>query len=262
MKNSNILLVISCLIASLLCNCTKDNLSISVTPSPSNSLQPLVYTSMSTTIMGSKVNTWIEYDQDRTPLIIAIKIPVKMIEPLPIYKSTIYGKHALQIFYVELPTSKYNNQLFNHAMIVYSPSGFSPGVFQFPHMSFNFYINGKEEAQYYNGDISGHIASRLPQGFEPVSPVKSFGEIWVPTNSSINKECYISHEISAGVLSNQLAFYGPLASIEFLKSHPAISQPIPLPQEYSRSGYYPTQYSINQVGEEIHISLEKFVFHP
>jgi hypothetical protein len=48
-----------------------------------------------------------------------------------------------------------------------------------------------------------------------------------------------------GYYNKRLTFLEPMASLEYLKSKPSFSAPVPRPKAYSKQGAYPSKYSIN-----------------
>ncbi|MBD5804181.1 hypothetical protein AZOA_36240 [Azoarcus sp. Aa7] len=144
----------------------------------------------------------------------------------------------------------------DHVMIDWESTGHPPPqVYDVPHFDFHFYVVSPEEVSKvrFNGPNDSADpgqqppAELMPAGYilPPGTAVPRMGVHAInPAAPEFQKQPFTATFIY-GYYEKRLTFVEPMASLEFLKSKPSFSAPVPRPAKYSRDGLYPSRYSIS-----------------
>lgn len=144
----------------------------------------------------------------------------------------------------------------DHAVINWEPGGHPPPqVYDVPHFDFHFYMMGRAEREairFNSENESGEPGQQPPQDLlaqgyivPPGTAVPEMGVHAVnPASAEFQGQPFKATFIY-GYHNQQLTFLEPMASLEFLKSKPRFSAPVPRPARYSKPGAYPSSYTIH-----------------
>ncbi|MCK9986739.1 MAG: hypothetical protein AzoDbin1_03211 [Azoarcus sp.] len=143
----------------------------------------------------------------------------------------------------------------DHVMIDWESLGHPPPqVYDVPHFDFHFYVVSREEVSKvrFNGPNDSADpgqqppAELMPAGYSlpPGTAVPRMGVHAInPTAPEFQKQPFTATFIY-GYYKKRLTFVEPMASLEFFRSKPSFSAPVPRPAKYSKSGTYPSRYSV------------------
>jgi Hypothetical protein TTHB210 len=149
----------------------------------------------------------------------------------------------------------------DHATFDFVPGGHPPpGVFDLPHFDVHFFYLTQEEVEEINPKSAAFAARGMklpdekfvPEGFGaiPNTPpeeavVPGMGQHLVDTTVRLVPGEYKFTEIIInGSWDGKYAFVEPMVSLDYLLSKPNVTNDLKLPQEYQKTGLYPTKYSI------------------
>lgn len=209
------------------------------------------------TLGNGKAYSWVSFAADNNPLSIGITLTKGALDNLP------HGGVALVL---ALPTQAVGKTPFDHIMIDYLHTGHEPpGTYDVAHFDMHFYIQSLADrkaippypmapAKFDNLPAAGYLPNnyiRLPAG------VPEMGVHWAnPASPELAGTGKFTETLIYGSYDGKFTFIEPMIAHEFLKSSPNLMKAIPLPTKFEKPGYYPMNYSIRQVGDEIQISLD------
>jgi hypothetical protein len=209
------------------------------------------------TLGNGKAYSWVTFAADNNPLSIGITLTKGALDNLP---------HSGLALVLALPTQAVGKTPFDHIMIDYLHTGHEPpGTYDVAHFDMHFYIQKLADrkaippypmapAKFDNLPPAGYIPSnyiRLPAG------VPEMGVHWAnPASPELAGTGKFTETLIYGSYDGKMTFIEPMIAYEFLKSSPNVTKLLPLPTKFEKPGYYPMNYSIKQVGEEIQISLD------
>lgn len=157
---------------------------------------------------------------------------------------------------------------YDHMMVDWNPHGHDPNpIYSAPHFDFHFYLMSEAERKAISclGD-DAEVCTRMP-GPDLLPPfyvptpagVPEMGWHWVDSRSpEFNGKPFTSTFIY-GYYDGKLSFIEPMITREFFLAKSYFEQDIPVPQVFSKTGYYPRSYSVhfNRKKKIYLISLEK-----
>ena len=166
----------------------------------------------------------------------------------------------------------------DHGTFDFVPGGHPPpGVFDLPHFDVHFFYLTQEEVVEINPK-SANFAGRgmklpdekfVPEDFGaiPNTPpeeavVPGMGQHLVDmTVPPVPGEYKFTEVILNGSWDGKYAFVEPMVAIDYLLSKPNVTNDLKLPQEYQKTGLYPTKYSItyDAASDTYEISLNGLV---
>jgi hypothetical protein len=149
----------------------------------------------------------------------------------------------------------------DHATFDFVPGGHPPpGVFDLPHFDVHFFYLTQEEVEEINPKNADFAAMGMklpdekyvPEGFGaiPNTPpeaavVPGMGQHLVDmTVRLVPGEYKFTEVILNGSWDGKYAFVEPMVTLDYLLSKPTVTNDLKLPQEYQKTGLYPTKYSI------------------
>lgn len=221
---------------------------------PSQAIQPGIHKGPVTQLESGPAYAWMEFKTEGVLDKVGLVIPGVGLSNQFSFPG---GQDHSGTLEINMPETR-GNQIFDQIILTYSPRKQSAGLLKDPHINFNFYFNGSPSNCQMDCETD-HPSTRMPLGFHPLSTeggcILGLGRLWIQ-----NDQFYERHQagILLGSANDDLAFYSPTASMEVLANHPDFTGEIPLPPVMTLSRYYPTQYSIQQVGNDLLITLEKF----
>jgi hypothetical protein len=149
----------------------------------------------------------------------------------------------------------------DHGTFDFVPGGHPPpGVFDLPHFDVHFFYLTQEEVEEINPKNADFAARgmKLPDeryvpedfGAIPNTPpeeavVPGMGQHLVDmTVPPVPGEYKFTEVILNGTWDGKYAFVEPMVTLDYLLSKPTVTNDLKLPQEYQKTGLYPTKYSI------------------
>ena len=211
-------------------------------------------------VLGNgKVFTWAKFGADKKPTTVGFTMTKGALENL-----SHTGNTTLTLTFAN---DVIGETIFNHVFLDFSHSGHDPqGVYDIAHFDCHFVMQSVAErsaiplyspstaAKFDNLPAAGMIPApyfRLPAG------VPQMGVHWAdPTSPELNGKKFTETFIM-GSYDGKMTFYEPMITLELLNSKPNITKAAPVPTKFAKAGYYPTKYSIKQVGDNIEISLDE-----
>ena len=143
---------------------------------------------------------------------------------------------------------------YDHIGLDWNPKGHIPeGVYSVPHFDVHFYlVSGAErDAISYRGE-NAERARQAPDGrlvpagyvVPPESAVERMGTHGLnPQGPEFNGQPF-THAFLYGYHAGRLVFVEPMLTLDFLRQRGDVTVPVPTPEAYSESGWYPTRYRI------------------
>lgn len=215
------------------------------------------YKGTAQTLGDGKAYSWVTFAADNMPLSIGITLTKGALDNIP---------HTGVALVLPLPTEAVGKTPFDHIMIDYLHTGHEPpGTYDVAHFDMHFYIQSLADrkaippypmapAKFDNLPPTGYLPGnyiRLPAG------VPEMGVHWAnPASPELAGTGKFTETLIYGSYDGKFTFIEPMIAHEFLKSKPNVVKAIPLPTKFEKPGYYPMNYSIKQVGEEIQVSLD------
>jgi hypothetical protein len=149
----------------------------------------------------------------------------------------------------------------DHGTFDFVPGGHPPpGVFDLPHFDVHFFYLTQEEVEEINPKNADFAARgmKLPDeryvpedfGAIPNTPpeeavVPGMGQHLVDmTVPPVPGEYKFTEVILNGTWDGKYAFVEPMVTLDYLLGKPTVTNDLKLPQEYQKTGLYPTKYSI------------------
>lgn len=177
------------------------------------------------------------------------------------------GDHHGASFEIKLHPKVQASGVFDHMVADWNPHGHEPGPYLLPHFDFHFYMISQAQrlAITANDPLS---LSPLPAGYLPdfyIGPLgqePQMGAHCVDVTSPELNGATFTHTFIYGAYNGKVAFYEPMVTMNFLQGAPASNSfDIRQPAHFSRSGYYPTKYSITQDASGTrYVTLSGFVY--
>lgn len=143
----------------------------------------------------------------------------------------------------------------DHVVVNWESAGHPPPkVYDTPHFDFHFYLVSQAErnkVRFRSDSESGDPrqqppAELLPAGYvvPPGTAVSRMGVHAIdPASPEFHGQPFTATFIY-GYYNKQLTFIEPMASLAFLQSKPDFSAPLARPASYTKTGTYPSSYSI------------------
>ncbi|MBA4852288.1 DUF5602 domain-containing protein [Emticicia sp. BO119] len=209
------------------------------------------------TLGNGKVYSWVTFAADNNPLSIGITLTKGALDNIP---------HTGVALVLALPSQAVGKTPFSHIMIDYLHTGHEPpGTYDVAHFDMHFYIQSQAEreaipaypvapAKFDNLPPAGYIPNgyiRLPAG------VPAMGVHWAdPKSPELAGTGKFTETLIYGSYDGKMTFIEPMIAHEFLKGSPNVNKLLPLPTKFEKAGYYPMNYSIRKVGDDIQVSLD------
>lgn len=164
-----------------------------------------------------------------------------------------------------------------YAGIDWGPQGHPPAPWQVPHFDLHFYLEEQETIAGIEGGIAEYEIpdERIPEGYvtaealgAPREVVPGMGEhLLDPTTPELGGEQFThtliwgSYDVDGDGLGDSI-FTEPMVTSDFMANLDGeVVAPVALPAEVPRSGYYPTEYSIQHSADEGHlVTIQNFVW--
>ncbi|HMN18862.1 MAG TPA: DUF5602 domain-containing protein [Ignavibacteriaceae bacterium] len=203
------------------------------------------------------IRTWIKTDASNNPDVIGVTITEDALTNLP---------PNMMMIHLDLPKGAADT-LFNHVLFGWNPVGHPPpGIYDLPHFDVHYYIISREEREAIQGgpDTFTVASQYLPPDYvpDPVS-IPAMGVHWTDTTSSEFHGETFTKTFVYGFSQGKFCFYEPMITKDYLESLPQFSGDIKQPEEFQKTGYYPTVYNItyDAASQAFSCELADFVFH-
>jgi hypothetical protein len=209
---------------------------------------------------SNHVVTWVRKNLHGKPTSLGVRFPASNLHNLPDESFEIVARFP---HVAHLP--------FTHLYLVWEPHGHEPpGVYDVPHFDVHFYIlpdserrqitcTGADEAKCLKSPPAAAVAANYiptPAG------VPMMGWHWLDALApELHGQPFTSTMIY-GYYNGRLAFYEPMITLDFLRSHPHFADSIRQPQEFSKPGYYPKAYQVvyRSVTDSLEVALTNLVY--
>ncbi len=165
---------------------------------------------------------------------------------------------------------------FQYVMLNFNPMGhIPPGVYDLPHFDIHFYMQDLAEVREIDPgpcpvltDCDDYAraktlpdASYYPAGYIDVDAVEPMmgNHLLDPTGPEFNGETF-TRTFIVGAYDGEVTFYEPMITRAWLLRRVKNCDPIPQPEAWARSGWYPTSYCTDYKQRRHRITLEDFVY--
>jgi hypothetical protein len=203
------------------------------------------YKGAEVTVGSGKAYSWLSVTADGTPTAMGITLNSAALTGLP---------HNMANYVLPLPAEASARTPFNHIGLDWMHAGHEPaGVYNVPHFDAHFYIMSQAERAAivpYDVDSTKYnnlpTADYMPAGyFRLPGGVPTMGVHWL--NAAIAPELSggtFTQTFVYGTYDGKVVFYEPMLALSFLQNAPNVTKDVPLPAKFSKTGYYPSKYSI------------------
>ncbi|RYY11325.1 MAG: hypothetical protein EOO04_35440 [Chitinophagaceae bacterium] len=158
---------------------------------------------------------------------------------------------------------------FKHIGLDYNPEGHEPAaVYGLPHFDVHFYLMSETERMAippYEVDSSKFVAVPTKE-YMPVNyialpgGVPQMGRHWADVTSPELAGQKFTQTFIYGSYNNNVTFYEPMITLDFLKVTSSFTRDIPQPSKVKVSGYYPTKMNVSKHDGLTDITLMAFVY--
>ncbi len=221
-----------------------------------------------TSFQGGHAWTWVQTDADNKPLRVGIAIDAAAMSSLDPGTGD-GGDHdhanAISLAFA----SQASVTPFMHALLDWNPHGHEPaGVYDQPHFDFHFYMTSEADRLAippYETNSEGFLhypaADYMPAVYQAIpGGVPQMGTHWVDVNSPELHGQLFTQTFLYGTYDGQVTFYEPMITKAFLDANQQFQRDFPVPDKFSKAGYYPSKIRIEKTGGVTNIILEGFVY--
>ena len=195
--------------------------------------------------------TVVRTDAGGKPLSIAIVLTEAALDGLP---TAAPGTHPNFAYVLPMP-EKGPRTVVDHVMINWEAAGHPPQkVYDVPHFDFHFYLvsaSEREKVQFRDESESADPsqqppAAMLPAGYviPPGTAVPGMGVHAINPSAAEFKGQPFTATFIYGFHDKRQTFLEPMVTLDYLKTKPAFSSPVPRPAAYLKAGAYPASYSV------------------
>jgi len=227
---------------------------------------PETVTGPAVTLEGSTIQGWVRLDADDRPTAIGITIDEGAYEALSDTSDT-HSKHDDAVV-VELALPDAAPAPYDHATLDWNPEGHPPpGIYTVPHFDVHFFFMPETTRE----NIAGGPATMFPDeqyvpgGYAPDSlNTPDMGMHYVNLQAPEFNGQPFTHTFIYGAYRGEIAFIEPMVTTEVLDASPNITAPVPQPEAYQQSGFYPTEYRIihDEAAGEYRVTLADLTRRP
>ena len=207
---------------------------------------PETVTGPAATIDGSTIQSWVRLDGDDRPTAVGVTIDEGAYEALSDTADT-HGKHDEAVV-VELALPDAAPPPYNHVTLDWNPEGHPPpGIYTVPHFDVHFFFVTEETRESIEGRPATTFPDEayVPTGYVPDSlNTPDMGMHYVNLQAPEFNGQPFTHTFIYGAYQGEISFIEPMVTTEVLDGSPNLTVPVPQPEVYQQSGFYPTQYRI------------------
>lgn len=257
-------------------------------PSPSDPHSPLlpplvprldtdsIFYGETVPFFNGNASSWVSLDENNNPSSIGITFTEAALSGLP---TTFSGDSdfdttgLLENEYLFSLPEEASATAFNHIGLNWNPHGHDPDdIYDLPHFDVHFYTISPEERQQITvtgDDLKKVYKPPLPEFLPP-------DNVLVPDVGGVPTEGWHAVDLKSpeflgqgfdntflyGYYNGELVFWEPMVTKAFLETQPNTTDPLKLPAAYSKSGYYPTSYSVkyDEMHQEYTVSLDGLTY--
>lgn len=193
------------------------------------------------------------------PLTIGFELTADALEGLP-------GGHEHTSYLVKLHPKVKDAGIFDHLVADWNPHGHEPGPYLPPHFDFHFYMLSLQQRLQITAtdplSVAPIPAGYLPNDYiGPLGPEPQMGGHCVDVTSPELGGSPFTHTFIFGAYNGKVAFYEPMITQDYLANGTGGLFMIKQPAQVSKTGYYPTRYSITKAPNgNRYVLLSHFVF--
>jgi hypothetical protein len=208
-------------------------------------------------IGNGTARTFVRTDGSAQPTAIGIELSTTALDNLPT---------ATTEWTLALPTGVAAPP-WDHVAINWNPQGHEPvAIYGVPHFDFHFYtISPAEQMQIAGGPDNTPVPdANVPQDYaSQVISVPMMGVHWADTLSSEFHGSPFDKTFIYGFYQGKMVFVEPMITRAMLLSQPNVTAKVKQPQAFQRSGFYPTEYSVqyDPAAKNVRITLESLNQH-
>lgn len=175
------------------------------------------------------------------------------------------GSHH-SAYVVKLHPKVQSAGVFDHLVADWNPHGHMPGPYLPAHFDFHFYMLSMAQRMQITAtdplSVSPLPAGYLPNDYiGPLGPEPEMGGHCVDITSPELGGAAFTHTFIYGAYDSKVAFYEPMITHDYLVNGSGGNFAIKQPAYFSKSGYYPTRYSIStDAGGTRYVVLSDFVY--
>jgi hypothetical protein len=208
---------------------------------------------------------WVSVDDSGNPTAVGVNLSEKATENLG---------HEPMMFLLKLPKQG-GLTLYDHIALDWNPGGHPPmDIYTLPHFDLHFYMISPEARMAIPGmapfgpsgiqfDTPAVPQAYVPPGYH-MDPgiVPQMGVHWADENSPEFNGQTFSTTYILGSYQGNFIFHEPMFTLDFLRTKPNVTIPIPQAAAVQRSGYYPQSYSYSYSAtpKEYTIALTDLVY--
>lgn len=200
--------------------------------------------------------------QTDAPLQIGFELTPGALQGLP---HDAHGEHAAS-YLVRLHPRVAAAGVFDHLVANWNAHGHPPGPYLSAHFDFHFYLIALQERLAITANDPLSVAP-LPGGYlpadyiGPLGPEPQMGGHCVDVTSPELNGGPFTHTFIFGAYNSKVAFYEPMITHDYLLQSNGGTFVIKQPASVSKSGYYPTRYTISKAANgNRYVILTDFVF--
>lgn len=157
--------------------------------------------------------------------------------------------------------------VYDHVDLEWNPEGHEPpGIYDIPHFDVHFYmITPEEKMMITNGDLAEILPAEQfwPATYFPTPGfVPMMGKHWLSSEAGELTGEGFAQTFIYGSYNGDFIFYEPMITMDYFLQKSSETYNIFQPENFERSGFYPTSYSINYnaVAGEYTVVLEDMVW--
>lgn len=201
--------------------------------------------------------TWVDMNKADCPTEIGVLLSKKALQGLP--------EHGMENETLLALPARAKAPPFTHVTVNWNPMGHEPpGIYDAPHFDFHFYAQDRAIQAAITCAGADHAVCMKPPGADYLSAdyaptpegVPLMGWHWVDLRApEFNGQPFTSTFLF-GYYDGKLTFLEPMVTRAFLRSNPALDQPVRLPAKLSQDGWYPTRYTVRAARDGYRVTLE------
>lgn len=233
----------------LLSGCHKDNQN-----------KEKIYYGESKALGNGTVRSYVVLDQNKNPVSVGFNFTESALSGLP--TEVEMGNMMM----LDLPPQGAVTG-FNHIEIDWNPLGHEPlSIYGLPHFDFHFYIVGMDELMSIvpGPDMTPVAPQYVPKDYvSGVVAVPNMGVHWTDSLSAEFHGSVFNKTFIYGFYQGNMLFVEPMITLAYLKTHPNSTSDVKQPQQFQKSGWYPTKYRVafDASQKQYYVSLESLVKH-
>jgi hypothetical protein len=221
---------------------------------------PETVTGPAVTLEGSTIQGWVRLDADDRPTALGLTIEEGAYEVLS-DTADAHSKHGEAVV-LELALPDAAPAPYDHVTLDWNPAGHPPpGIYTVPHFDVHFFFVSEETRESIPGGPATMFPDEqyVPDSYAPDSVnTPDMGMHYVNLQAPEFNGQPFTHTLIYGAYRGDITFIEPMVTTEVLDESPNITAPVPQPEAYKQSGFYPTEYRIvhDEAADEYRVVLD------